>query len=541
MPGLESLVDCPSLPLVAPESDYGSDIDDDAVATLLSGAGSQPSVETVLVSIEDPVLQDAPSTVRRSVRFQRTRLDEVVEDCKTGKPMYGLKREATIEIEYDERNGVAFSPTRLADPQATAAKEGEDVAPEQPGDDPRSPLARFRRTPKKPLSVTDFVSPAWCEQQYWYSLSRYGRVKQTPAMRKGSSVHKVLEEQVHRELRVEVKTREDAFGLRIWNVIQGLRTLRATGMTRELELWGFVEDELVNGIVDEVGTTCPDEELEEKMLIAGKTKTKPLEANQQTLSSFLTSSQNGATPGGDSSWLGTLHPPPKTFYITDVKTRQSTALPGTGSPSKPVHIQLMLYHRLLTSLSRNEIPAADVFARYRLNSEAMFSDSFIAEISQLDFNMPDNVSSADEGEPLFESSQDSMSELLAHNSLTSLWGSMIQEFARTIPHPSTNSQPSPISPLMAAEYRLRSTGALIGKRSFKYESDVIEPYLEDAMHWWRGERPTRGVEIEDAFKCRMCDFAEGCSWRKGRVDKGIERTRLRRESLAKAGRKKSEV
>ncbi|KAK6439659.1 hypothetical protein LTR95_004128 [Oleoguttula sp. CCFEE 5521] len=538
---LESPVDCPSLPVVAPESDYGSDIDDSAVASLLSGAESQPLSDTVLVSIEDPVLQDAPSTVRRSVRFQRTRLDEVVGDSTTGTPMYGLKREASVEIEYDERNRVAFSPTRLADPEASTAKEGEDVASEQPGDDPRSPLARFRTTPKKPLSVTDFVSPAWCEQQYWYSLSRYGRVKKTPAMRKGSSLHKVLEEQVHREVQVEVKTREDAFGLRIWNVIQGLRTLRATGMTRELEVWGFVEGELVNGIVDEVGTTCPDEEAEEKILSAGKTKTKPLEANQQTLSSFLTSSQNGATPGGDSSWLGTLHPPPRTFYIKDVKTRQSTALPGIGSPSKPVQIQLMLYHRLLTSLSRNEVSAATVFARYRLNSEAMFSDTFIAEISQLDFNMPDNVSSADEGEALFESSQDSMSELLAHNSLTSLWSFMIEEFARTIPEASQPKQLSPFSPLMAAEYRLRSTGALIGKRSFTYQTEIIEPYLADAMHWWRGERPTRGVEIEDAFKCRMCDFAEGCSWRKGRVEEGIERARLRRESLAEKGRKRSEV
>jgi len=114
--------------------------------------------------------------------------------------------------------------------------------------------------------VTDLVSPAWCEQQYWYSLTRFGRVRRTKAMKQGSSVHKVLEEQVHKEVTIDVQTREDMFGLRIWNVIQGLRTLRATGMTREMEVWGVLNGEVVNGIIDEINTVCPDEEAEEKML-----------------------------------------------------------------------------------------------------------------------------------------------------------------------------------------------------------------------------------------------------------------------------------
>ena len=114
--------------------------------------------------------------------------------------------------------------------------EAEDNAQEEP--DTRSPLERFRRPPKKPLSVTDLISPAWCELQYYYTLSKHGKKKRTPAMKQGTKIHKALEDEVHRMEPVTILTKEDGWGLRIWNVIQGLRTLKETGCTRELEIWG---------------------------------------------------------------------------------------------------------------------------------------------------------------------------------------------------------------------------------------------------------------------------------------------------------------
>src|SRR6187402_1522359 len=131
--------------------------------------------------------------------------------------------------------------------------------------DMRSPLERFRTPPKKAFSVTDLVSPAWCELQYWYTLTKHGRKRRTPAMKEGTRVHRVLEEQVHTMVKIDITTREDAWGLRIWNVIQGLRTLRDTGQTRELEIWGTVDGLVVNGVIDELSYICPDTELEESL------------------------------------------------------------------------------------------------------------------------------------------------------------------------------------------------------------------------------------------------------------------------------------
>ena len=394
--------------------------------------------------------------------------------------------------------------------------------------------------------MTDLVSPAWCEQQYWYSLTRFGRVRRTKAMKQGSSVHKVLEEQVHKEVTIDVQTREDMFGLRIWNVIQGLRTLRATGMTREMEVWGVLNGEVVNGIIDEINTVCPDKEAEERILQkeeerkTGAKKDKPLEAGQKTLNGFLSGSQNGrileehfkSTPSSSHE-----EEAPRTFYISDIKTRQSKSLPPDGSPSRPVYMQLMLYRRLFASLAANETPAAKIFQRYNLDPQATFSDTFIAEVSQLDFNFPDNVSNSEEGQVLLESSHDSLSELLAHNSLPSLWSFMMAEFARTVPMPvppSPNVRSS-VSKLLVAEYRSGSSGDLLGKKAFVHDDAVLDAYANDEIGWWRGERPTKGVDIEDASKCRICDFAEDCTWRAEKIEEATKKARLRR------GPKKSEV
>ena len=58
----------------------------------------------------------------------------------------------------------------------------------------------------------------------------------------------------------------DIFGLKLWDVIQGLRTLRDTGLTREMEVWGVVDGHLVSGIIDSLSYSCPNAEFEEEIL-----------------------------------------------------------------------------------------------------------------------------------------------------------------------------------------------------------------------------------------------------------------------------------
>ena len=353
--------------------------------------------------------------------------------------------------------------------------------------DTRSPLLRFRTAPMKARSVTDLVSPSWCELQYWYTLTKHGRKRRTPAMRQGSAVHQRLEDEVHTKVPVDVTTKEDAWGLRLWNVIQGLRTLTETGQTRELEVWGMVDGLFVNGVIDELSWTCPDPALQmEEDVKHGRTGNP---ADQTTLDDFL------KTAGEQSS-------APRRIYITDVKTRGSKTMPK-GASFRPTFLQLMLYHRLLSDLACNRVAGEDLFQRYGLRGQATFSDSFISQIGSLQ----------EEGE------RDSLEVLTAHNSLAQLWTLMMQQMQQTF-----RAGAHSISTVLQAEYRRAEDGRIVGSRSCVYDGDALKRYLAEEMRWGRGE----GVPVEEAFKCRSCDFADSCSWRISKIQEATVSHRLKR-------------
>ncbi len=328
-------------------------------------------------------------------------------------------------------------------------------------------------------------------------------------------MHRVLEEQVHTSVLVEVVTKEDRFALRLWNVVSGLRTLRRTGLTRELEVWGVLEGEVVNGIIDEVSTRCPDEQAQADIR-AGMDKvaqtTGPdsgrkrnpavLPANQRTLTDFLTTSASGASileNNDKRPWLGTLQSPePPTLYLTDVKTRQSHTLPSAnGGQLRPVHMQLMLYHRLFSALATNKVDSSTIFSRYGVDPEAQLSDTFLAQMSSLDFNSSSaEVEVFDDraDEPLSPppDPQDSLHEILAHNTLSLLWQLLNQTFALL--------STFPLSPMLTVTYHSASTGTTLGHRHFPFSAAELDAYVSSEMDWWQGRRAVRGVEVEEAYK-----------------------------------------
>lgn len=414
--------------------------------------------------------------------------------------------------------------------------------------DDRSPIERFRTAPRKPLSVTDLVSPAWCELQYWYSLTKYGRVKRTPAMKQGSKIHKQMEEQVHTEVPVETRTKEDRLGLRMWNIIQGLRTLRATGLTRELEVFGILDGEVVIGIIDEISYKCPDEHLEAEILGKDETagtngkkmkKEEKLSPDQRTMNDFFPGSQEQPDLlNSQSAWLsGSRKAASRPLYLLDIKTRKSKTLPRLGSQMRPTQMQLMLYRRLLNDLAANKVEAERIFDRYHLGPHVPFSGTFIAQLGAIDLQSSQASSilevddSNDEMPSSQEQSTDPLEEVLAYNTLSSLWSHMIAEFSRTI---SVNASSSALSPLLTAEFRNSTSGQVIGQRSFAFDAEVLDTYIASEMQWWRGERETQGVEIEEAYKCGICEFAEGCTWRKGKIEETTKKARLRNQSRAKS-------
>lgn len=384
---------------------------------------------------------------------------------------------------------------------------------EDPGSDEldsRSPLERFRTSKRKGLTVTDLVSPAWCELQYWYTLSKFGKKRRTPAMKAGSKVHKTLEEQVYTTVKVEITTREDAWGLRIWNVIQGLRSLRETGLTRELEVWGTVNGVPVVGVIDELSNICPDSELEEE---AGKRTTEDI--SQASIEEvFRKQDALQAAKAYDSR--PRRRSTSEHIYLCDVKTRATKRLP-TQAAFRPTKMQLMMYHHLLSELAEDKVDFGVFETLWRVDGDKVFSDAFIAQIGGLNEH---HQSSPDE----MGNSQDSMDMLLAHNSLRQLWQLMIQECQRTLPQGSQS-----LGRVLKVEYRGRDDGEVLGIKTFAMDGDILQLYLHHGLQWWQGEREAVGVQEDEAFKCQSCDFAETCEWRATKLQESIDRNRRPRD------------
>lgn len=325
-------------------------------------------------------------------------------------------------------------------------------------------------------------------------------------MRTGSKIHQKLEDEVHTTVQVQTQTKEDRFGLRIWNTISGLRSLRETGLTRELEVWGVIEGEVVIGVIDEISFECPDpvfEEQVELLKMQGSGGTVPLSKSQPSISQAFAKA-SGVGNSAD-AWIESPRQD-RQAYITDVKTRGVRTKP-TGASLRPIWMQLMLYRKLLESLCLNTVDAETIFARYDLKPLESFTDVFLQEITDIG----------------------SENEAANFPNLLSLWSLLIMEMQLTIP-------PFSLSSILRAEFRCSKTGDVIGSELTMYKTDVIEEYITEEMAWWRGKREAKGVEIEEAFKCRVCDFAEDCTWRQRKVDEAIEKSRLKR-----AGRERSAV
>jgi exonuclease V len=378
-------------------------------------------------------------------------------------------------------------------------------------------------------------------------------------MKKGSSMHKTLEDEIYTTVPVEITTKEDAWGLRIWNVIQGLRMLREYGVTRELEVWGVVDGEFVNGIIDQLSYECPDSELEATAagyyadVVASRAA---LPEYQMSLSDFLLSSSQGGMKLSDLGQNGdeeTGHVeqelPAEVYnlpriYLTDVKTKGNRSLPSVKSTGfRPTLLQLQLYYHMLNRLITSDDVTIDLLAaRYDFDAEKPFTNAFVSEVGGLNDQFFDALSSQEseqnEGPPT--ASQDSTGMLLTHNNLSRLWRLMIQQLRLTFlpenssdtrsiaPSIPSTSQPelleeysTLLSPVLTARYLSSAANEdqerqLIGSRSFLFDPTSLTSYLSDQMTWWRGKRDPRGVDIMDAWKCRICEFRDECSWREER-------------------------
>ncbi|PIG82576.1 hypothetical protein AARAC_011279 [Aspergillus arachidicola] len=563
-------------------SDYGSDFTPDE-EDILNELLAQAVTEHAALHATPPPPPPQPTTTSPTAKETNHPVGDI-EDCHVApssprtpkvlgrqKPVWQVSRTWGSPVagragQMASNGGAAFvehpnsTEGRTKERERHVAREREwTTGATDAAADNRVPIERFRKPPNKAFSVTDLISPAWCELQYWYTLTKFGRKRRTAAMKQGRAAD-----------------------------------VREYGITRELEVWGLVDGELVNGVIDQLSYECPDLELEAtaaSYYADVEASRAVLPEYQMSLSDYLLSPSQGGKRLSDLSWNGEQEEilddsgigsqsSSEAFslpriYMTDVKTRASASVPTVKSSSfRPTLLQLQMYYHMLNRLATSEDVSIELLAsRYDLDPTRTFTDAFIAEVGGLNDQFFDTLSSqefdhdftpedaagrrtsygADSAPP---GSQDSTSILLAHNNLTSLWKLMKDQLRLTFLPPAHSTPvsvapsipsefqpgllepyPTVLSPLLTARYlssapTTDTESRLLGSRSFLFDPTTLTAYLSDQMEWWRGERNPRGVEVMDAWKCRICEFRDECSWRQEREWAFAKRRRRRSSSLA---------
>ena len=210
--------------------------------------------------------------------------------------------------------------------------------------------------------VSDTNATVWCEQQFEYTLARGAR-RRTPQMERGTAVHKLLEEQVHTTVAVTAATREDRWGLKLFNMLQGVACLADKGLTRELPVFGFLDGVFVQGIVDEVSYLAPHHRVAD------------IEARERLVRDMPANEADFVPPAPDDEAMFKVPKPgARVAFVSDTKTRASRSFP-TISQARATALQLMLYRRLLIQLYDGEVDFARVLDQFGVDGDARFSYS----------------------------------------------------------------------------------------------------------------------------------------------------------------------
>ncbi|KZT08784.1 uncharacterized protein LAESUDRAFT_697055 [Laetiporus sulphureus 93-53] len=89
----------------------------------------------------------------------------------------------------------------------------------------------------------------------------------------------------------------------------------------------------------------------------------------------------------------------------------------------------------------------------------------------------------------------------------------------TIPTPSEDDDEEPSMTMAELEKEAR----ILGHKQFAVDDKMLDEYLDSILQYWHGERPPVGVEIEHTWRCRTCEYRDGCEWLE---QKARERRRL---------------
>ena len=172
------------------------------------------------------------------------------------------------------------------------------------------------------------------------------------------------------------------------------------------------------------------------------------------------------------------------LVLLDFKTRRQKCLPGPAQ-QRQHSLQLMLYKSLLDGMTGGLAPLHGALRYLSLDPSAPLTAGPLQLIQTLGLSGP----------------------LLDEDGETTL-----QRVADVVHGLILGLRLPPVS-TMLVQYEHQSTSEEIGMEVVEYNGAWARAELQASMEYWSGDRPAKGVDVEDSWKCWSCQYKDVCVWR----------------------------
>lgn len=315
------------------------------------------------------------------------------------------------------------------------------------------PLKLFRAQKGSSLNVTDIHSSLWCEVQVEYK-HMHRHLKSTPAWTQ-------LEKQ-GKPVQLTTPAMKQGATMHLAKELEVHDIVHVPSVTRE-DKWSV---DLVNTYLQLA--TIKAGGLEREITVFGD----PF-GSGFLINGIIDQAQYSVESGE--------------LLISDYKTRRSRSLPQ-HSQSQGYSLQLMLYKSLLDGLTQGRTKIQLLNHSQNLSLSQQLTDGPLEHIAKCGLQSVLIKTGGDEV-TTFGAVAESVLRLIAGLQLPLVGG-------------------------MTVHYEWQEDGEAIGTQTVEYNEEWMGAKVRASLEFWTGTREAEGVsDIEDVWKCRMCQFHDVCSWR----------------------------
>ncbi|XP_031430018.1 exonuclease V isoform X2 [Clupea harengus] len=169
------------------------------------------------------------------------------------------------------------------------------------------------------------------------------------------------------------------------------------------------------------------------------------------------------------------------LVLSELKTRKEMSLPGKAQV-KGHHLQVGLYKLLFDGMVNGAVKRNDIIRHLKLQPKQVLGTGVLNHAGSM---------GVEEGS----------------------FGSLVDVVLKSL----TSAKVSGIQHL-SLEYIHQDSGVTIDTIHVECEEAVLRGELQDYFAYWTGQRGPRGVDIEDAWKCKLCPFEKSCQGGKDKTE-----------------------